>query len=83
LAHALEKVALARDGDELRHGEAVAIGLAFAVRLAEALGRVDNSEVVRHDEVLDFFWSQSSSPEDFRTSSLLEAMAHDKRRTTT
>jgi len=29
------------------------------------------------------FWSQSSSPEDFRTSSLLEAMAHDKRRTTT
>src|ERR1700690_2582012 len=34
LAHALEKVALARGQDELRHGEAVAIGLAFAVRLA-------------------------------------------------
>ena len=79
LAHALEKVALARDGDELRHGEAVAIGLACAVRLAEALGRVDNSEVVRHDEVLDFFGLNRRVPEDFRTSSLLEAMAHDKK----
>ena len=52
LAHALEKVALARDEDELRHGEAVAIGLAFAVRLAAALGRVGESEIDRHDEVL-------------------------------
>jgi len=51
--------------------------------LAEALGRVDNSEVVRHDEVLDFFGLNRRVPEDFRTSSLLEAMAHDKKRTTT
>jgi 5-deoxy-5-amino-3-dehydroquinate synthase len=79
LAHALEKVALARDRDELRHGEAVAIGLAFAVRLAAALGRVDDSEVVRHDEVLDFFALQRRIPENFPTSSLLEAMAHDKK----
>jgi 5-deoxy-5-amino-3-dehydroquinate synthase len=79
LAHALEKVALARDPDELRHGEAVAIGLAFAVRLAEALGRVDNSEVLRHDEVLEFFGLPRRIPEHFPTSSLLEAMAHDKK----
>jgi 5-deoxy-5-amino-3-dehydroquinate synthase len=79
LAHALEKVALARDRDELRHGEAVAIGLAFAVRVAEALGRVDHDEVERHDEVLDFFGLQRRIPQHFPTSSLLEAMAHDKK----
>ncbi|MGP8009502.1 MAG: 3-dehydroquinate synthase family protein, partial [Acidimicrobiales bacterium] len=79
LAHALEKVALARDSDELRHGEAVAIGLAFAVRLAEAMGRVDAEEVRRHDEVLDFFGLNRRIPEHFPTTSLLEAMAHDKK----
>ena len=79
LAHALEKVALARDSDELRHGEAVAIGLAFAVRVAEALGRVDHNEVLRHDDVLEFFGLQRRMPEHFPTSSLLEAMAHDKK----
>jgi 5-deoxy-5-amino-3-dehydroquinate synthase len=79
LAHALEKVALERDRDELRHGEAVAIGLAFAVRLAAALGRVDESEVERHDEVLEFFGLQRRIPEHFPTSSLLGAMAHDKK----
>jgi 5-deoxy-5-amino-3-dehydroquinate synthase len=79
LAHALEKVALARDDDELRHGEAVAIGLAFAVRLAEALGRVDQSEVARHDEVLDVFGLQRRVPEHLASSLLLEAMSHDKK----
>jgi 3-dehydroquinate synthetase len=79
LAHALEKLALARDSDELRHGEAVAIGVAFAVRVAEALGRVDHSEVLRHDDVLEFFGLQRRIPEHFPTSSLLEAMAHDKK----
>jgi 5-deoxy-5-amino-3-dehydroquinate synthase len=79
LAHALEKVALARDTEELRHGEAVAIGLAFAPRLAAALGRVDPSEIVRHDEVLLALGLQSRIPADFATSSLLEAMGHDKK----
>jgi len=79
LAHALEKVSLARGRDELRHGEAVAIGLAFAVRLAEALGRVDQSEVTRHDEVLDAFGLGRRVPQPFATSSLLEAMTHDKK----
>ena len=79
LAHALEKVSLARDVDELRHGEAVAIGLAFAVRLAHALGRVEYSEVERHDEVLGALGLSSRVPDHFPTSSLLEAMAHDKK----
>ena len=32
----------------LRHGEAVAIGLVFAARLARALGRIDEQRVARH-----------------------------------
>ncbi len=79
LAHALEKVSLARDFDELRHGEAVAIGLAFAVRLARALGRVGDAEVERHDEVLGALGLSIRVPGHFPTSSLMEAMAHDKK----
>jgi 5-deoxy-5-amino-3-dehydroquinate synthase len=79
LAHALEKVSLARDVDELRHGEAVAIGLAFAVRLAHDLGRVGESEIERHDEVLAALGLGNRVPNNFPTTSLLEAMAHDKK----
>ena len=79
LAHALEKVALARGVDEIRHGEAVAIGLAFAARLAHALERVDEAEIVRHDEVLATLGLPTRLPSHCPTSSLLEAMAHDKK----
>jgi 5-deoxy-5-amino-3-dehydroquinate synthase len=79
LGHALEKVSLARERDELRHGEAVAIGLAFAARLAHELGRVDASEVARHDDVLSTLGLSSRIPGNFSTTSLLEAMAHDKK----
>lgn len=79
LAHALEKIALARDVDELRHGEAVAIGLAFAVRLAHALGRVGYEEVSYTDEVLALFELKTTMPPNMPTDSLLEAMAHDKK----
>ena len=34
----------------LRHGEAVAVGVVFAARLASALGRIDDHRVGRHDE---------------------------------
>lgn len=79
LAHALEKVSLARDVDELRHGEAVAIGLGFAIRLARALERVDVAEVERHDEVLGALGLSFKIPDGYPTSTLLEAMGHDKK----
>ncbi|MFZ0769203.1 MAG: 3-dehydroquinate synthase family protein, partial [Acidimicrobiales bacterium] len=53
LAHALEAITLAENPDELRHGEAVAIGLAFAARLARALNRANDNVVANHDAVLD------------------------------
>jgi 5-deoxy-5-amino-3-dehydroquinate synthase len=79
LAHALEKLALRRGPDELRHGEAVAIGLAFAVRLARELGRVDSSEIANHDAVLDHFGLVRRLPTYVDTGEIAEAMGHDKK----
>lgn len=79
LAHALEKVALRRDPDELRHGEAVAIGVAFAARLARELGRVGDDVVNEHDAVLDALGLARELPNDADPDELLEAMRHDKK----
>jgi len=49
LGHALEI-----DGDhDLRHGEAVAVGLVYAAELAAELGRIDQARVDDHRRVLD------------------------------
>jgi 5-deoxy-5-amino-3-dehydroquinate synthase len=79
LAHALEKLALRRGPDELRHGEAVAIGLAFAVRLAHELGRVDLDELANHDAVLDHFALARHVPTWADSGEITDAMAHDKK----
>jgi 5-deoxy-5-amino-3-dehydroquinate synthase len=79
LAHALEKLALKESPDALRHGEAVAIGLAFAIRLARQLGLVGDEEVVNHDAVLDELKLEARIPGRFDTDELLDAMAHDKK----
>jgi len=79
LAHALEKLALRRGPDELRHGEAVATGLAFAARLAHALDLVDASVVAAHDAVLDHFGLVRRLPAYVETGAIVEAMAYDKK----
>jgi 5-deoxy-5-amino-3-dehydroquinate synthase len=79
LAHALELLALQRDRDELRHGEAVAIGLGFAARLAHALGRVDASVIANHDDVLETLGLHSGIPHDMETRDIIRAMGHDKK----
>jgi 5-deoxy-5-amino-3-dehydroquinate synthase len=79
LAHALEAIALAENPDELRHGEAVAIGVAFAIRLARALDRVDDGAVAHHDAVLDAFGLERRLPPHFDVEQLIDAMRHDKK----
>jgi 5-deoxy-5-amino-3-dehydroquinate synthase len=79
LAHAVEKLALERSVDEVRHGEAVAIGLAFAARLAQRLGRVDNNEVANHDAVLAALGLDGTLQTHYATNDLLDAMGHDKK----
>jgi 5-deoxy-5-amino-3-dehydroquinate synthase len=79
LAHALEAVVLAENSDELRHGEAVAVGLAFAARLARALGRVGDDVVAAHDSVLDEFGLQRHLGGHFDVDTLIDFMTHDKK----
>jgi 5-deoxy-5-amino-3-dehydroquinate synthase len=79
LAHALEAITLAENPDELRHGEAVAIGVAFAARLARALDRVSDDVVENHDAVLDALELQRRIPSHFDVDQLIDAMSHDKK----
>ena len=79
LGHALELSALARDSDELRHGEAVAIGLAFAARLARELGRVSDPVVAETDAVLDYFGLPRACPPDVDADEIIAMMARDKK----
>ena len=48
LAHAIETAG----GYDLRHGEAVAIGLVYAAELARRLGRIDDAAVAEHRRVV-------------------------------
>jgi len=79
LAHALEASALAGGDVEIRHGEAVGIGLAFAVRLARRLGRVGDDAVRTHDEVLDFFSLPRHLDQHWSVDELVLAMGRDKK----
>ncbi len=79
LAHALEKLALARSADELRHGEAVAIGLAFAARLSVDLGRTGAETIAIHDAVLDGFGLAHRLGDSYDVGELIAAMGQDKK----
>ena len=85
LAHALEAAGFAdgpgRDGIDLRHGEAVAIGIAFAARLAEGLGRIDASGVRRHLAVLGAYGLPSEIPAGIDVEEVIVRMGRDKKAT--
>ena len=76
LAHALETVG----NHQLAHGEAVAIGLIFAARLARALGRIDDARVDYHELVVGQTYSlQTRMPTGLDIDQLMAAMARDKK----
>lgn len=79
LAHALETHWYSRDADLLRHGEAVAIGVAFAARLARDMGRVGEATVNEHDAVLDELDLRRSVPPGTDLAEVLALMSHDKK----
>jgi len=81
LAHALEAVAL-RSGVDLRHGEAVALGLVYAAGLARRLGRIGDDRVALHREVVKRFGLSDRLPpglEGVEREELLSYMARDKK----
>ena len=81
LAHALEAASLAAGGD-LRHGEAVGVGLVYAALLARRLGRIGDDEVARHREVVERFGLSARLPaglDGIDRKELLAYMARDKK----
>ena len=75
LAHALETVG----GHELRHGEAVAIGLVYAAELARAMSRVGDEVVAEHRRVVQGYGLPCSLPPGMDHQRILDAMGRDKK----
>ena len=75
LGHALETAG----HYDLRHGEAVAIGLVFAAELAERLGRIDQARVEEHRHVVGGYDLPMNLPPDADIEQLVELMGRDKK----
>lgn len=75
LAHALET----SGGYDLRHGEAVAIGLVFAAELAAKLGRIDETRVAKHREIVERYGLPSVIPPGANNDLLVELFSRDKK----
>lgn len=75
LAHAIEVAG----GHDLRHGEAVAVGLVFAAELAASLGRIDDAAVAEHRRVVEGYGLSTQLPAGLGSAELLELMARDKK----
>ena len=80
LAHALEATAFDPDaGWDLRHGEAVAVGLVFAGQLARRLGRIDDRRDALHRTVVGGFDLSPLLPAAADPERLVSFMARDKK----
>ncbi|MCU0268163.1 MAG: 3-dehydroquinate synthase [Acidimicrobiales bacterium] len=75
LAHALETTG----AYDLRHGEAVAIGLVYAAELARVLGRIDDARVAEHRRVVAAYDLPSALPADVDRDELVAVMGRDKK----
>jgi 5-deoxy-5-amino-3-dehydroquinate synthase len=75
LAHAIEIAG----GHDLRHGEAVAVGLVFAGELAHRLGRISAERVAEHRRVVAAYDLPSALPDGLGDDELIELMGRDKK----
>jgi 5-deoxy-5-amino-3-dehydroquinate synthase len=75
LAHALE----IEGRHDLRHGEAVAIGLVYAAELAHGLGRIDPARVAEHRRVVAAYDLPSQLPPGSDEDELVRLMGRDKK----
>ena len=82
LGHALEAAAFEPGaGLDLRHGEAVAVGLVYAALLARRLGRIDDGRVELHRRVVGAFDLSATLPAGVEPERLVSFMARDKKAT--
>jgi len=82
LAHALEASSFdsAEGGEvDIRHGEAVAVGLVFAGLLARRLGRIDDGRVALHRRVVGGFDLSGDLPSWASPGELVSFMGRDKK----
>jgi 5-deoxy-5-amino-3-dehydroquinate synthase len=77
LAHALETAGQ----HELRHGEAVGVGLVFAAVLARVADRIGDARVDEHRRVVGRFGLSDRIPSGLADERLLELMRRDKKAT--
>ncbi len=75
LAHALETAGQY----DLRHGEAVGIGLVYAAELARLLGRIDAARVDEHRRVVAAYGLDAGLPEGADVDELIELFGRDKK----
>jgi 5-deoxy-5-amino-3-dehydroquinate synthase len=75
LGHALETAG----GYDLRHGEAIAVGLVFASRLAERLGRISSDRVEAHRRVVSEYDLPMDLPAGSSVDQLVSLMLRDKK----
>ena len=78
LGHALETAG----GYDLRHGEAVAIGLIYAAELAHRLGRIDAARVAEHRRVVGGYDLPMTVPAGSDPEQLVDLFARDKKAVT-
>lgn len=79
LAHALEAAGFDDADADLRHGEAVAVGLVYAALLSRRLGRIDDARVDRHRTVVGQFDLATGLPAGADPAQLLTFMGRDKK----
>ena len=75
LGHALET----SGSYDIRHGEGVAIGLAYAAEVAFELGRIDADRVAEHYRVLGAYDLEAALPANANPTELIDLFSRDKK----
>jgi 5-deoxy-5-amino-3-dehydroquinate synthase len=75
LAHAIETVG----AYDLRHGEAVAVGLVFAAHLAQRLRRITEVRVAEHEDLVRSYGLPDRLPRGVDDTDLVAVMGRDKK----
>ena len=64
---------------DLRHGEAVAIGLVYAAELGWTLGRIDEARVAEHRRIVEGYDLPTHLPDGADAEELMAVMSRDKK----
>jgi 5-deoxy-5-amino-3-dehydroquinate synthase len=75
LAHAVETAGQY----DLRHGEAVAVGIVYAAEVARRLGRIDDDRVAEHRRVVGGYDLPTGLPPELDPEALVDLFSRDKK----